>query len=184
VDGGVNWSLTPDLLFPEITGAGRSGWNDMAVDGNGVIHAVSLPALHSVWRGKLWGATNPIAPGSIAEQGGEKVRMNISRGNQVNVVWNTKIAQPYGIWFAYGSTGSPPITPRPSATARTLPTQTPGLAELNAAVPTPSPVPTLQPEARNASTTYQTNPTLLIFAGFAPAFLILILVVWLVRSKS
>ena len=85
-DGGKTWSARSTLM-PEVTGVGRSGWNDMAIDSEGRLHAVSLSApFHALWDGNSWSDAERLSP----DKNGELVRSVIGLGNVLHVVWLDK----------------------------------------------------------------------------------------------
>jgi hypothetical protein len=85
-DGGETWSK-PAKLFPEITKVGRSGWNDMAFDSAGTLHAVALgEPLHASWSAGNWSRSMPIGQGRDS-RGAEWMRLAVGLGNQLHVAW-------------------------------------------------------------------------------------------------
>jgi hypothetical protein len=122
-DGGQTWS-GPDLLFPEISGVGRSGWNDMVVDSAGILHAVALGVpLYDTWPGGDLLHSAPIAQGRATE-GAEWMRIALSLGNQLHVVWQDKgSGRPFPVWYVHGEIlEAPAVAPRPLPTV--MPTVT------------------------------------------------------------
>ena len=176
-DGGETWS-GPNLLFPETTGVGRSGWNDMVIDSTGTLHVVSLGGpLYDTWPGGDPSRSTLIAQGRETE-GAELMRIALSLGNQLHVVWHDKgTGQPYPVWYVAGE-----MVEVPAVTAQPWPTvmPTPALAAAPTVVPSPiteSVKPTVRvqtdldndnlPDSRTSP-----NPAEAILIGLIPALLI------------
>lgn len=129
-DGGKTWS-EPLLLFPEIKDVGRAGWNDMAFDSAGTLHAVSLgKPLHASWSGGLWSASGDASRADeAAVPGGEWVAMTVRLGNQLHVLWLDKFKEPFAVWHASGIVNAPEapaveqkaVAPAAAETSTTLP---------------------------------------------------------------
>jgi hypothetical protein len=113
-DGGANWTQ-PEIVFPEVSRTGRSGYNHMVKDSNGILHAVSIhpvdPARHSTWDGNNWSNSTEIPTLGPIEQ----PKLVITRGNTLHLVWTTKMAHPYTNWYVQGQINAPesPIQPLP-----------------------------------------------------------------------
>jgi len=116
-DGGNTWA-DPDTFIPELTGGGRALWNDMAVDSAGVLHAVSIKQPWAAqWTGGGWSQSVAIGSTGFAED----LRMTISTGNQLHVVWLQVVpGNPSVVYYVRGISSAPAITPQ------ALPTLSPG----------------------------------------------------------
>lgn len=108
-DGGKSWS-EPQSLIPEVTGSGRSGWNEMAIDSRGHLHAVSLSApFHAAWDGRGWSTTERLT----SDRYGEFVRAVISLGDLLHVVWLDKPpGGPFTVRYVRKALDAPEIAPR------------------------------------------------------------------------
>lgn len=179
LDGGLTWS-EPNLLFPEVTLVGRSGWNDMAFTSDNILHAVSMVSvgspLHATWDGTHWSDTDHVSTTGPATSGTELLDLAISRGNTLHTVWLKKDHQPFTVWYAQGQTSAPELAiqalpmptliPEPTATPKTISptTSAPRLPS------TPSPQ---QPiENKSAGSTLFTNPLVALLASVLPALLL------------
>jgi hypothetical protein len=167
-DGGKTWS-EPNLLFPEIVGAGRSGWNDMAADSGNVLHMVALKMpWYSYWNGVGWTHSE-----NIGNQNGyaEYVSIVVSQGNQLNVVWVTRAPGINdAVWYVHGVTSSPATAPiaYPTQEVQTPATQITGE---QTPVAQKSPTPDL---ALSDRPTTPGNPGSPIVAGAGLAFLVIV----------
>jgi hypothetical protein len=140
-DGGDTWA-DPDTFIPELTDGGRALWNDMVVDSAGVLHAVSIKQPWAAqWIGGGWSQSVAIGSRSFAED----LRMTISRGNQLHVVWLEVIpGNPSVVYYVNGVSSAPavPVQPLPEVPADAL-----GLTQYarptGTLVPTITPAPTL-----------------------------------------
>lgn len=143
-DGGETWS-EPDLLIPELTRVGRSGWNDMAVDSAGTLHAVALgQPWHSSWSAGAWSSSTPLASGQEAGNA-EWMRIALSLGNQLHVVWVNKGGEYVdSVWHAQGETTAQAIIAEPTSVPDHAPTFTPV-----GSAPTFTELPTLVPSTRS-----------------------------------
>ncbi|MEI2689476.1 MAG: sialidase family protein [Anaerolineae bacterium] len=118
-DGGETWSK-PAKLFPEITKVGRSGWNDMAFDSAGTLHAVALgEPLHASWSAGNWSRSMPIGQGRDS-RGAEWMRLAVGLGNQLHVAWVDKGVEPFRAWYQLGQTQAPAESPRPLPTSASV----------------------------------------------------------------
>jgi len=183
-DGGNTWSA-PTLLFPEIHGSGRSGWNDMVVDSAGKLHAVALgQPLYASWSGGAWSPSTPLGqgretPGFETNGYAEWMRIALSLGNQLHVVWVDMKGGGliFPVWYVHGEEMS-----APAVTAQALPTVMPTLALAAAPTVVPSPItesvkPTVrvQPDLDNNSLPDNKalpNPAEPLLIGLIPALLI------------
>lgn len=170
-DGGNTWSA-PSLLIPEITGAGRSGWNDMVVDSASTLHAVALKQpWHASWSGGMWSRSTDI--GTEKTRCAEWMRIALSLGNRLHVVWVERCTQPNPVWYVQGQTSAPAVAAQavPTVSSAPIPTSTP------AATPTAveSPVTeTAQPRSDN-STLFgaSSNPMDAVVVGLIPALFVI-----------
>ena len=189
-DGGNTWS-GPDLLFPEITGVGRSGWNDMVMDSASTLHAVSIGGpLHASWSETAWSHSTDIAQQQY-EGVGEWMRIALSLGNQLHVVWNDKNNQPFSVWYVSGEiVEAPAIAAQPLPTAMTTPTLV--AAPTVAASPVTelvTPTVGVQPDLDNnglPDNTTLPNPGEALLIGLIPALLIvgIVFVVSIWRARQ
>jgi hypothetical protein len=103
-DGGETWS-DPDTFIPELTGGGRALWNDMEADSSGVLHAVSIKQPWAAqWNRGGWSQSVAIGQRSFAED----MRLAISNGNQLHVVWLEVIpGSPSVVYYVRGVSSSP-----------------------------------------------------------------------------
>lgn len=134
-DGGATWSA-PVRLIPEITQVGRAGWNDMVADSAGTLHAVALiRPWYAQWTSAGgWSRSTAIGQTQFAEW----IRLALSRGNQLHVVWTDKTPnQPNSVWYVHGQTSAP------AAPAQALPTVAPS--------PAPGPTSTVLPASEDAN---------------------------------
>lgn len=149
-DGGNTWS-TRQLLFPEVTNAGRAGWNDMVFDSAGTLHAVSIsggPVLYSSWDGDRWSPSEDISQGI---QGPHFLHMTVNLGNQLHATWSNYAVDPGTIWHVWGETPALAVAPT------TLPAVQPTVTAAPAAtVPTDEIRPTPQPRDADQFDTGQT----------------------------
>ncbi|NLS77597.1 MAG: exo-alpha-sialidase [Chloroflexi bacterium] len=134
LDGGDTWS-EPALLFPEIKGVGRAGWNDMAFDSVGTLHSVTLmQPWHAQWVDGMWSASTPLStPPSWAEN----MRLAVNLGNQLHVVWNRVYeGEPNSVWYAFGqieiSSQLPQALPDPRVSHANAPLATASLGTMAA----------------------------------------------------
>ncbi|MCC7355145.1 MAG: hypothetical protein IT330_15480 [Anaerolineae bacterium] len=179
-DGGKTWS-SRTLLFPEITGSGRSGWNDMVVDSAGTLHAITLGGpFHATWEDPGWSASYRIPMPALVSSGAELVRVAISRGNVLHVVWLKKDARPFTVWYARGQSTAPQLPVQPLRTPTTEPTRTPlpALSLLpTRAIPSPTPLPKQLTAEIPPRPPLLTNPTTVALLGAVPAFLLIVIIV-------
>lgn len=123
-DGGVTWSAH-SKLFPEVRNAGRAGWNDMAVDSAGVLHAVSLGGpLHATWDGTRWSASEKLVTTGPVSTGGERLRLAISLGNTLHAIWIKKDVEPNTVWYVRAETGAPRLMAQPLPVPLPMPSPT------------------------------------------------------------
>ena len=175
-DGGRTWS-SRSLLFPEITLAGRSGWNDMAFDSAGILHSVTLGALHATFDGSSWSSTEVIAPSDPSAIGCELLRIAIGLGNQLNVVWVDKDTTPFIVYYSHAQANAPELPSRPftSPTSKITPsTPEDGSSISITAVITPSISPILSealPPVQSSS------PTGGVVIGIVPVVSLLIVII-------
>lgn len=151
-DGGQTWSR-PMTVFPEITLVGRNGWNDMAVDSAGTLHAVALiQPWHAQWANGAWSPSSKVANDGHAEL----MRVAVSLGNELHVVWNRFVPDQAGsVWYARGETNAPrmdaqalPTVPTTRTPAATLPArQTPTASPTPVQVPGDGQPPSTSPDA-------------------------------------
>jgi hypothetical protein len=182
-DGGGTWSdMRP--LFPEVSRVGRAGWNDMAVDSAGMLHAVSVravgPPLHAMWNGILWSSTDEIVTTGPATSGTEYLRMAISRGNTLHVVWTRKvIGEVFTVWYARGQAPVPELPGKPLPTLWPILTPTPILATPTFEALTLLPTRTADFETGTTSKSSQlvNSPASAVVAGIIPTVLIIVAVV-------
>ena len=190
-DGGKTWSAI-DKVFPEITGVGRSGWNDMAFDSAGILHAISFisPAhpVHATWDNAMWSATEPVSTTGPGASGAELVNLAISRGNTLHVVWSKKDVRPYTNWYArkevpapeLGAQNLPNLTTLQPESTKTAPSQ---------GTPSPSPSPTLTPPQIDEMEDYPWYTPLIensmfpLLAGVLPTLLLVATVVLIVVRR-
>ncbi len=84
LDDGDTWTQ-PTIVFPELSETGRAGWNEMAFDADGILHAVSIIGpLHASWDGLGWSASQDIAVRAYTGDG-EMMRIKVGLGNQLHV---------------------------------------------------------------------------------------------------
>jgi hypothetical protein len=123
-DGGNTWSA-PTLVFP-ISGTGRSGWNDMVVDGAGTLHAVALKApWYANWSRGRWSDSMAIGHADHTTSY-EWLRVALSLGNQLNVVWTDKKKDLDPVWYVAGNViEAPAIAAQPLPTVAPTPLSTP-----------------------------------------------------------
>jgi hypothetical protein len=109
-DGGESWS-DPDTFIPELTAGGRALWNDMAADSSGVLHAVSIKQPWAAqWTQGGWSKSVAIGERSFAED----MRLTISRGNQLHVVWLEVIpGRPSVVYYVRGISSAPEVETKP-----------------------------------------------------------------------
>jgi hypothetical protein len=114
-DGGETWS-DPDTFIPELSEGGRALWNDMVVDNAGVLHAVSIKQPWAAqWSGG-WSQSVAIGSHSFAED----LRMTISNGNQLHVVWLEVVPEKLNqLYYVRG------ISSAPATLSEELPTLAP-----------------------------------------------------------
>jgi hypothetical protein len=150
-DAGKTWSRRY-LIFPEIYGTGRGGFNPIMMDSAGTLHATSFDK-HSIWLGNGWQAPSGDFNDSISPE--QEVAL-FSLGNQLNVAWQDKYGEqiPATVSFAFGIAAAPRLEPRPlpNIPPEILELQpvSPGLKPKNPYEPTkapvlPTPIPTLPP---------------------------------------
>jgi hypothetical protein len=185
-DGGKTWSK-PILLFPEITDSGRSGFNDMAVDSAGTLHAIALGGpFHATWEDPVWSTSQRIPMPASVSSGAELVRLAISRGNTLHVVWLKKDARPFTVWYSRAQTTAPelPAQPLPIPTPKPTRTPLPSLSMIpTREVPSPTPLPKELTVEIPPRPSLLTNPTTAALLGAAPAFLFIVTIV-LVRLRQ
>lgn len=180
-DGGETWS-DPDTFIPELTAGGRALWNDMVVDSAGVLHAVSIKQPWAAqWSGGGWSQSVAIGSRSFAED----LRMTISHGNQLHVVWLEVIpGNPSVVYYVRGISSAPavPVHPLPTlapdALGNTLaatPTLTP--AAVQAASPTLVALPQTEVEA-------VASPARGVFLSTGVTILFLAVLIFAVRRKK
>jgi len=147
LDDGQTWSQ-PTVVFPEVSGAGRAGWNEMAFDSAGILHAVTIIGpLHSSWDGLGWSKSQDIAVRSYTGDG-EMMRIKVGLGNQVHALWLDRNVSPFTVWYARGQSAAPPVAPAPipdplpdepvvgpSPTAQTMPFEPTPTLDLGGPVP-------------------------------------------------
>jgi hypothetical protein len=179
-DGGRTWS-TRSPLFPEISQVGRAGWNDMALDSGGTLHAVSLGApVHATWNGVRWSDSSAVTQSEI----GEWVRISASLGNQLHVVWINKVTEPSAVWYARGV-----VSTAPAVAPQTLPTYQPNVMPTQLAPPTIpiAAVPfSVHSEAIDKSATVDAeSPVLALWVSLIPVFLLMgiVVIVTLLRRR-
>lgn len=179
MDGGKTWS-SPDILFPEVTGAGRSGWNEMAIDSAGTLHAVSiLGPLHSSWTGREWTPSDDIALKNYSGVG-ELMRIKIGLGNELNVVWLDKEQAKFSVWYVRGISDAPSTAPKSLPTF--APSPTPNGRE-STQTPTVQLAPVLDSENRRVQRS-QENPAAPILIGIVPATFAIGLYIWFLKKKK
>jgi hypothetical protein len=174
-DGGRTWS-GPDLLFPEITGVGRAGWNDMVVDSAGTLHAFCLKGpLHASWSGSAWSDSTDIA--LQFEWPGDSVRAALNLGNQLHVVWIDRHGgqPPYQVWYVRGETTAPAVAaqalPIPTPTLLPTPTVSDYLASESA-----TPIRPTRPALDNTLPSGTADPMNAVLWGVIPALVIVSIV--------
>ncbi|GAB4435000.1 MAG: exo-alpha-sialidase [Anaerolineae bacterium] len=176
-DGGVTWSPYNNQVFPSVTGVGRSGFNDMAVDSAGRLHAISIHgnrnALHSAWNNGFW-----LPPIDIPTNGAaEHPHIAISEGNIIHFVWTDKNQEPFINWYVKGKIeGAPKLPAVPLSVIPPTVTPAPTIVP---STPTPAPAPT--PELTSAGTQplddapstslASNNPGMAIVVGLVPVLL-------------
>lgn len=169
LDDGDTWSQ-PTIVFPELSETGRAGWNEMAFDADGILHAVSIIGpLHASWDGLGWSASQDIAVRAYTGDG-EMMRIKVGLGNQLHVLWLDRNLSPFTVWYVHGQSGAasvpPAAIPDPlpqTAAVGPTPTTTPVL---------PDPSPTIdfgEPEEN----TRPYSPGVAIALGVIPALLII-----------
>lgn len=186
-DGGETWSDI-NLLFPEVTGAGRSGWNDMAFDSAGILHAVSLkatgPPLHATWDGHTWSNTDRVVSSGPAATYTELLRVAISHGNRVNVTWLRITGDRLDtVWYAQGIASAPEVAAQPLPTVIS-PAPTTAVNLIKKATPTAiaaTPT-TVRPQYLTSATDNidigaSSSPTRGIIIGLIPAVLLIGIVI-------
>jgi len=177
-DGGETWS-GPDLLFPEITGVGRGGWNDMVVDSTGTLHAVALgQPLYDSWPGGDPSRSTPLGQGREMCCYAEWTRIALGLGNQLHVVWvDLKgVGLIFPVWYVHGEVMSAPAVaaqPLPVPTLTPIPTPT-----VSASLVTESATPTrpTRPVSDNTSPSGTVDPMSAVLWGVIPALLIVSIV--------
>jgi len=173
LDGGQTWS-GPNLVFPEVTGAGRSGFNEMAVDSNGTLHAVSIRGpLHSSWNGTSWSASQDIALTNYKGDA-ELMRFKIGLGNQLHVVWLDKNERIFTVWYVHGTSTSPGIAPQALPTFEATVGIKPNIELVLTAtsqIPSATQVDLGKPEKRS-------SPVVPIFIGLVPALILMGFIIW------
>lgn len=119
-DGGMTWSQ-PDTFIPELTGGGRALWNDMAVDSQNTLHAVSIKQpWHVQWLGNGWTPSTPIGQRGFAEN----MRITVSEGYILHVIWLEVVEGiPSVVYYNRG------ITQAPSIPKQALPLPVPSITE-------------------------------------------------------
>lgn len=139
-DGGETWS-DPDTFIPELSGGGRALWNDMVVDSAGVLHAVSIKQPWAAqWSGG-WSQSVALSTRSYAED----IRIALSVGNQLHVVWLEVIADtPSQVYYVHGVSSAPgiPVEELPTLAADALENE-PYATATSMPVPVASPNPNL-----------------------------------------
>lgn len=173
-DGGKTWSRI-SIVFPQVTLTGRSGWNDMEEDSLGNLHAVSIqpndPPLHASWNGAAW-STPDLIPASGPK---EWLRIAISQGNQIMVIWTDKTDDPYTNWYVLGQIDAPELATQPLPVPTPLPTATP-LPPTPTSVyyrPTPPPFTVSLPEDVLTQSSLQVNPAFGAFVGVMATMLLI-----------
>jgi len=162
-DGGNTWS-EPSLLIPEISIAGRSGWNDMVVDNANTLHAVALGRpWHASWSGGGWSRSTAIGQAPCAEW----MRIALSLGNRLHVVWWDSCSR--SVWYVQGETPAPALPTLPLAL---VPTSTPTPAATPTAVGSPV-AEMAQPRSDNSTPSgASSNPMGAVVVGLIPALFI------------
>jgi hypothetical protein len=174
-DGGQTWTA-PEIVFPEVTSTGRTGYNHMVKDSNGILHAVSIhgnaPARHATWDGKTWSNSTEIPTNEPIEQ----PKLVITQGNTLHLIWTSKMRRPYTTWYIRGTINNAPEIP-----GQTLPTLAAPTAIAEAPIELPAPIPTAYPlpnfptqQANNISS----SPALGIIIGTLPAILLVGAITW------
>lgn len=187
-DGGDTWSA-PQVVFPEVTKLGRSGWNDMVFDSSGALHAVSLVgtggALHSQWDGRVWSASKDISKSAQfpADAGPEFLQSALSLGNRLHVTWLSKSNRPFTVWYVEGITAAPAVAPQPLTVVRPTPSVTP--APIANAESTPTAAPTLPQGLNPTPLRSQASSAAAVLAGLVPALLLVAaVVIYRLRSRG
>jgi len=175
-DGGDTWA-GPDLLFPEFSRVGRSGWNDMVVDSTGTLHAVALGPLYDIWPGGDPFSSTPIGQGRETE-GAEWLRIALSLGNQLHVVWQDKgSGQPYPVWYVTGEiVEAPAVAAQPLPISMPTPIPTP-TTSAHLATESATPIRPTRPVLDNALPSRTIDPVNVVLVGVIPALLIVSLVI-------
>jgi hypothetical protein len=182
-DGGSTWSK-PVITFPQITAVGRAGWNPMAFDGEGTLHAASLGGpLHASWTPEGWSSAVDIA--QVAYDGsGEWLKLAVGLGNQLHVVWVDKDKLPNTVWYVGGVTSAPATAPEelPSYQPTVTPASPAATAPPAATVAPPvrvEPLESSEPEATS-------SPAITLGISLAPAALVvgIVIVVSLRRRRA
>ena len=188
-DGGKTWSQQY-LVFPEITKAGRAGFNPMLMDSAGTLHATSF-AYHSMWLGTGWQSVSTIF--NLLSSAEQQVSV-LSLGNQLNVAWQDKwpdAAIPGTVSFAYGIASAPRSSPQPlpEVPRELLLTQPvpPGVIPIMPFAPTPTrrvptPAPTL-PVINTDPTRLNLNPLDASLVGLIPILVFLTVVIIATLSR-
>jgi len=172
-DGGDTWSA-PSLLIPEITDAGRSGWNDMVVDSAATLHAVALKQpWHASWSGGIWSRSTDI--GTEKTRCAEWMRITLSLGNRLHVVWVDRCTQPNPVWYVQGQMSAPAVAAQALPTVMPTPTwaaPTVAPSPITESVP---PLVRVQSDLDNSGLPHNKtlpNPAEALLIGLIPALLI------------
>lgn len=180
-DGGNTWA-DPDTFIPELTEGGRALWNDMAVDSAGVLHAVSIKQPWAAqWIGGGWSQSVAIGSRAFAED----MRMTISRGNQLHVVWLEVIpGNPSVVYYVNGVSSAPEVPPKPLPTVSA---EVLGLTQSSrstgTAAPAAAPAPTLEDLPYNEVQSVE-HPGKAVFLSSGAVLVFLTVVIILSRRKK
>lgn len=173
-DGGQTWS-GPLIVFPELSNVGRAGWNDMAFDGGGALHAVALgQPWHAQWRDGAWSSSKPLSEAGYAEN----MRLTVNLGNELHVVWNRVVPdQERSVWYVRGQVSAPHAlvqalpTPLPTPELSHPPSVSPAI--MLSPTPTRSPVTWPADSPRGSAS----DATRSLIASLLPAVALVIVVV-------
>ncbi|RME74318.1 MAG: hypothetical protein D6784_10210 [Chloroflexi bacterium] len=141
------------------------------------MHAVSLqpndPPLHSMFNGANWSPPDQLPTADIVEL----LRIAVTGGNTLHVVWTVKTAQPFTVWYMQGKTTAPAVpfqpvpAPPPAASANPAASQAEATAE---------PGTGLSPRAADIPHDYRPvarmTPGNLVLLGVVPALLALVII--------
>ncbi|MBN1373644.1 MAG: exo-alpha-sialidase [Anaerolineaceae bacterium] len=173
LDDGESWSQ-PTIVFPELSQTGRAGWNEMAFDAGGILHAVSIIGpLHASWDGLGWSASQDIALRAYTGDG-EMMRIKVGLGNQVHVLWLDRNVSPFTVWYVRGRSGAAAVAPLAipdplpqAAPAGPTPTTAPALPEPTPTLDLGEPEENIRPYSPGKAIAVGLIPVLLIIATAA-----------------